>query len=77
MGNCFLASFPIENAIIRPLPFQFHPGVLVSRLLRPMLGRQEAPPHVRYVEAVFDAYSVLYAFIVLECEREGTFARDF
>jgi len=42
-----------------------------------MLGRQEAPSHIRYVEAVFDAYSVLYAFIVLDIELESAFARDF
>ncbi len=42
-----------------------------------MLGQQEAPPHIRYVEAVFDAYSVLSAFVVLDVELESAFARDF
>jgi len=42
-----------------------------------MLGRQEAPSHIRYVEAVFDANSVLYAFIILDIELESAFARDF
>ena len=66
----------MENAIIRPFPLCFHPGLLVSRLLRPMLGRQEAPPHIRYVEAVFDANCVLFAFIVLDLELENALARD-
>ena len=42
-----------------------------------MLGRQEAPPHFRYVEAVFDADCVLLAFIVFDVELEKAFARDF
>ena len=42
-----------------------------------MLGRQEAPPHIRYVEAVFDVYSVLSASVVLDIELESAFARDF
>jgi hypothetical protein len=41
-----------------------------------MLGRQEAPPHIRYVEAVFDVYSVLYAFIVRDNELESALACD-
>jgi hypothetical protein len=42
-----------------------------------MLGRQEAPPHIRYVEAVFDAYGMLSAFVLLDVELESSFARDF
>ena len=42
-----------------------------------MLGRHEAPFHFRYVEAVLDVDSVLYAVIVLDIELESAFARDF
>ena len=42
-----------------------------------MLGRQEASLHIRYVEAVFDANSVLFAVIVLDIELERAFARNF
>ncbi len=42
-----------------------------------MFGRQEAPRHIRYVEAVCDAYSVLSASVVLDVELKSAFARDF
>ena len=42
-----------------------------------MLGQQEAPPHIRYVEAVCDAYSVLSASVVLDVELKSAFVRDF
>jgi hypothetical protein len=41
-----------------------------------MLGRQEAPLQIRYVEAVFDVNCVLSAFIVLDIELENALARD-
>ncbi len=41
-----------------------------------MLGRQETPFHIRYIEAVLDADSVFYAVIVLDIELESAFARD-
>ncbi len=42
-----------------------------------MLGQQEAPPHIRYLAAVVDAYGVLFVFVVLDVELESAFARDF
>jgi hypothetical protein len=51
--------------------------LLVPRLLGPIIGGQEAPPHYRYVKAVFDADCVLLAFIVFDVELEKAFARDF
>jgi hypothetical protein len=41
-----------------------------------MMGRQEAHPHFRYVEAVFDPDYVLFAFIIFDVELESAFAHN-
>ena len=76
MGNRFLASPPHENTVIRPLLFVFHPCLLVSRLLCPVLGQQETPPHVRYLETLWDLDCVCVAIIVGDGELECAFSFD-
>ena len=41
-----------------------------------MLGRQEAHPHIRYIEYVIDVNCVLFAFIVLDIELESALTHD-
>ncbi len=72
----FLASLPVENVIVWKFPLELHPCFPVFCLLRPMLGRQEASPHFRYVKRVLDPDCVLFAIIVDYVKLESPFALD-
>ncbi len=70
--NCFLASPPIQNTVIPIIP---HQCLLVSSLLRQMLGQQEAPLQIRYVKTVGDSYHVRFFIIVDDVELECPLSR--
>ena len=61
------ALSPVQDAAVGKVS---HPCLIVSRLLRPMLGRQEALLQLRYVEGVGDAYHVLLSIVVSNGELE-------
>ncbi len=60
-GDCLLAPEPIQDAALRKI---FHPSFIVSRLLRPMLRRQEAALQFWQVERIGDANAMYFAVVI-------------
>ena len=72
-GDCLLASEPMQDAAMRKVS---HPCFIVSRLLRPMLRRQEATLQFRQIERIGDVNAMYPAVIVGDVELERPFAED-
>ena len=73
-GDCLLASEPpVQDAAMRKVS---HPRFIISRLLRPMLRRQEATLQFRQIERIGDANAMYSAVVVGDVELECSFAED-
>jgi hypothetical protein len=53
-----------------------HPSFIVSRLLRPMLWRQQTTMQFRQVERIGDANVMYSAIIIGDAELERSFTKD-
>ncbi len=71
--DCLLASKPMQDAAMRKIS---HPCFIVSRLLRPMLRRQEATLQFRQVETIGDANAMHSAIVIGDAELERSLAKD-
>ncbi len=72
-GDCLFAITPMQDAAVRKIS---HPSFIVSRLLRPMLWRQQTTMQFRQVERIGDANVMYSAAIIGDAELERSFAKD-
>jgi hypothetical protein len=72
-GDCLLATTPMQDAAMHNIS---HPSFIVSRLLRPLLWRQQATMQFRKVERIGDANVMYSAIVIGNAEFERSFAKD-